>query len=120
MISQILDKLNEGGPFFMYPMMIMLFVVIALFIIAVVKKNDYDQTIEYLKSLGWLTAAWGLLGHTIGLIMGFDAVSAAQDISPSILASGLKVALLTPLSGTIVFIVARIEIIVLLFLKRRT
>jgi len=119
-MSQIISKLNDGGPLFMYPMVIVLFVVIALFIIAMIKKDNYEQTIEYLKSLGWLTAAWGLLGHTIGMIMGFDAVSAAQEIAPSIIAGGLKVALLTPLLGTIVFIVARIEIIILLVLKKNT
>jgi cytochrome c oxidase assembly factor CtaG len=119
-MSQIFDKLYEGGPFFMYPMVVVLFIVIALFIYAIIKKDKFDQIIEYLKSLGWLTAAWGLLGHTIGLIMGFDAVAAAQDIAPEILAAGLKVALLTPLLGTIVFIVARLEIIVLLLLKKKS
>jgi len=118
-MSQILDKLYEGGPFFMYPMVAVLFIVIGLFIYAIIKKDKYEQSIEYLKSLGWLTAAWGLLGHTIGLIMGFDAIATAQDIAPSILAGGLKVALLTPLMGAIVFIVARIEIIVLLILKKK-
>ena len=120
MMSQIFDKLYDGGPFFMYPMVVVLFIVIALFIYAIIKKDRYDQTIEYLKSLGWLTAAWGLLGHTIGLIMGFDAVEAAQDFAPSIIAGELKVALLTPLLGTIVFIVARLEIIILLILKKNT
>lgn len=103
----------------MYPMVIVLFVVITLFVVALVKKDSYENTIEYLKSLGWLTAAWALLGHTIGLITGFDAISEAQDIAPSILAAGLKIALLTILMGSIVFIVARICIIVLLILKRK-
>jgi hypothetical protein len=103
----------------MYPMVIVLFVVIAFFVVALVKKDNYESTIEYLKSLGWLTAAWALLGHTIGLITGFDAIAKAQDIAPGILAAGLKIALLTILMGSIVFIVARICIIVLLILKKK-
>lgn len=103
----------------MYPMAIMLFVILAIFIIALVRKDNYDETIEYLKSFGWLTAAWALLGHTIGLITGFDAIASAQDISPLILAGGLKIALLTLVMGSIVFFVARICIIVLLVLKKK-
>ncbi len=118
-MSAILSKLNDGGPFFMYPMVIMLFVILAFFIIALIRKNNYDDTIEYIKSFGWLTAAWGMLGHTIGLITGFDAIEAAREIAPRILAEGLKIALLTILLGTIVFIVARICIIVLLILKKK-
>lgn len=104
----------------MYPMVIMLFVILAFFIIALIKKDNYDGTIEYLKSFGWLTAAWGLLGHSIGLITGFDAIAVAQDIAPHILAGGLKIALLTILLGTIVFFVARICIIVLLIIKKKS
>ncbi len=118
-MSQIISKLNDGGAFFMYPMVLVLFIVIALFVVALVKKDSYESTIEYLKSLGWLTAAWALLGHTIGLITGFDAISAAQDIAPGILAGGLKIALLTLVMGSIVFFVARICIIVLLVLKKK-
>ena len=118
-MSKIIIKLNEGGPLFMYPMAIMFFVILGFLIYAIIKKDNYDKTIEYLKSFGWLTAAWGLLGHSIGLITGFDAVSTAQDISPEILAEGLKIALLTPLAGAMVFIAARISIIILLILRKK-
>jgi biopolymer transport protein ExbB len=38
----------------------------------------------------------GFLGTVIGMVQAFDAIEAAGDISPTIVAGGIKVALLTP------------------------
>ena len=54
----------------------------------------------------------------IGLITAFDAIEAAGDISPSMLAGGLKIAILSPLFGMVVFLIARIGIIILNLLKK--
>jgi len=44
----------------------------------------------------------GFMGTVIGMIGAFDAIEAAGDISPSLVAGGIKVALLTTVFGLIV------------------
>ena len=50
----------------------------------------------------------GFLGTVIGMIQAFDNIAAAGDISPTIVASGIKVALLTTVFGLIVAIILQI------------
>jgi biopolymer transport protein ExbB len=53
------------------------------------------------KGLSWITLliaivpSVGFLGTVVGLVMAFDAIEKAGDISPTIVAGGMKVALLT-------------------------
>ena len=44
----------------------------------------------------------GFMGTVIGMIGAFDAIEAAGDISPQIVANGIKIALLTTVAGLIV------------------
>ena len=79
------------------------------------------------KGLSWislfiaLAPMLGFMGTVIGMIGAFDAIEAAGDISPSLVAGGIKVALLTTVFGLIVamilqifynYIVAKIDSIV--------
>ena len=50
----------------------------------------------------------GFMGTVIGMIQAFDDIAAAGDISPTIVASGIKVALLTTVFGLIVAIILQI------------
>jgi biopolymer transport protein ExbB len=50
----------------------------------------------------------GFLGTVIGMVQAFDAIEAAGDISPTIVAGGIKVALLTTVFGLIVAIILQI------------
>ena len=50
----------------------------------------------------------GFLGTVIGMIGAFDAIQAAGDISPNIVAGGIKVALLTTVAGLIVAVILQI------------
>ncbi len=50
----------------------------------------------------------GFMGTVIGMIQAFDDIAAAGDISPQIVASGIKVALLTTVFGLIVAIILQI------------
>lgn len=111
--------LNDGGPFFTYIILLLLLSIVILFVYTYLKKNQSsDKTIDLLKSLGWFVFVWGLLGSNIGLISAFDRVQAAGDIAPSVLAGGLKMALINPLMGFITFLIARIGIIILIATKK--
>jgi biopolymer transport protein ExbB len=48
------------------------------------------------------------MGKVIGMIGAFDAIEAAGDISPSLVAGGIKVALLTTVFGLIVAIILQV------------
>jgi len=66
------------------------------------------------KGLSWislfiaLAPMLGFMGTVIGMIGAFDAIEAAGDISPSLVAGGIKVALLTTVFGLIVAIILQI------------
>ena len=73
------------------------------------------------KKMMRLTAEAGLLGLVIGffasilgLIQAFDAVEGiGGEISPALLAGGIKVSFLTIVFGTFTFIVSRIGLLIL-------
>mgnify|MGYP001396107869 FL=1 len=50
----------------------------------------------------------GFMGTVIGMIGAFDAIEAAGDISPSLVAGGIKVALLTTVGGLIVAVILQV------------
>ena len=64
------------------------------------------------KNMGWLTAIiaiapmMGFTGTVAGMIFAFDAIAAANDISPAVVAVGISQALLTTAFGLIVAIPA--------------
>jgi len=66
------------------------------------------------KGLVWislfisLAPMLGFMGTVIGMIGAFDAIEAAGDISPSLVAGGIKVALLTTVGGLIVAIILQL------------
>ena len=66
------------------------------------------------KGLGWISLfiaiapSLGFLGTVIGMIQAFDAIQAAGDISPNVVAGGMKVALITTVGGLIVAMILQI------------
>ena len=50
----------------------------------------------------------GFMGTVIGMIGAFDAIAQANDISPSVVAVGIKVALLTTVFGLVVAIILQV------------
>lgn len=66
------------------------------------------------KGLSWislfiaLAPMLGFMGTVIGMIGAFDAIAAENNISPGVVAGGIKVALITTVSGLIVAIILQI------------
>jgi len=66
------------------------------------------------KGLSWialfiaLAPMLGFMGTVIGMISAFDAIEVAGDISPSLVANGIKIALITTVTGLIVAIILQI------------
>lgn len=116
-MTSIFEKLNDGGPFFTYPILILLIVLIALFVQGLLNRDANVKTIALMKSFSWFTIVWGFLGRTFGLIVAFDNIAAAGELTPHLMAEGLKMAILNPLMGFMVFLIARIGIIILISLN---
>ena len=117
-MSQFLDRLNEGGPFFMYPLLIMLILVLILIVKGFLKKEYMAKTISLISSITLFAVVWGFTGQIIGLITAFDTIEAVGDISPPVLAAGLKVGFLVPLFGMFIFLVGRLGIIILTWMQK--
>ena len=66
------------------------------------------------KNCSWVTLfiamapSLGFLGTVIGMVMAFDDIQKAGDISPTVVAGGMKVALITTIFGIIVALVLQI------------
>ena len=112
-MQSILGKFNDGGPIFTYTIFILLLVIIAFFIRGLIKNNT-QKNIDLIASISWFAVAWGFLGRTFGLIKAFDMVAAQGELTPRLLADGLKMALVDPLFGLFVFLIARVFIIILI------
>ena len=72
------------------------------------------QTANLEKGCTWITLfiavapSLGFLGTVIGMVMAFDKIQSAGDISTSIVAEGMKVALITTIFGIIVAVVLQL------------
>ncbi|MFC2080995.1 MotA/TolQ/ExbB proton channel family protein [Bacteroidota bacterium] len=66
------------------------------------------------KNLSWIqlfisiAPMLGFMGTVIGMIAAFDSIQLAGDVSPQLVASGIKVALITTVSGLVVAIILQI------------
>ncbi|HCW75652.1 MAG TPA: flagellar motor protein MotA [Candidatus Marinimicrobia bacterium] len=66
------------------------------------------------KNMVWLTTAvtiapmLGFTGTVSGMVGAFDAIAAANDISPAVVASGISEALLTTLFGLVVAMIVQV------------
>lgn len=72
------------------------------------------QTGQMESGLSWiglfiaLSPMLGFMGTVVGMINAFDAIQAAGDISPTLVAGGIKVALLTTLMGLIAAVILQL------------
>ena len=72
------------------------------------------QTGQMESGLPWiglfiaLSPMLGFMGTVVGMIDAFDAIQAAGDISPTLVAGGIKVALLTTLLGLIAAVILQL------------
>jgi biopolymer transport protein ExbB len=66
------------------------------------------------KGRSWITLfiamapSLGFIGTVVGMVMAFDDIQQAGDISPTVVAGGMKVALITTIFGLIVALVLQV------------
>lgn len=84
---------------------------IAMFL-GIVMHFRGGKSLSYVREFGLLALALGILGQLIGLFEAFKAIEIMGDVSPTLLAAGLKVSSVTTLYGFFGFIISRIYLII--------
>ena len=112
-MKSIIGKFIDGGPIFTVVIFICFILVLALIVAAFIRKDSREKFMSLMKHIGWFAVAWGFMGRTFGLIHAFDLVEASGELTPRLLADGLKMALVDPLFGIFVFVIVRIGLIAL-------
>ena len=73
-----------------------------------VQMGLLEKNVSWLSLFIALAPMLGFMGTVIGMISAFDSIEAAGDISPAVVAGGIKVALLTTVFGLVVAIILQI------------
>ena len=108
------DWFVMGGSLFMSILTILLVIIVAVAVYFAVTiasgkatgKENFRHQLKYVKSIGLFTMIIGILGQLIGLFSAFTAIEAANDISPGIMAGGLKISLITTLTGIVIYLIS--------------
>jgi biopolymer transport protein ExbB/TolQ len=103
-----------GGSLFMSILTILLVIIVAVSVYFAITiaggkargKENFRHQLKYVKSIGLFTMIVGILGQLIGLFSAFTAIEAANDISPGIMAGGLKISLITTLTGIVIYLIS--------------
>ncbi len=120
--TTLFNRFLEGGALFMSLILICLltstfFTVKSLMNL---KKNIEisKKMIKHINDSGSLGLGLGVMGSFIGLITAFDAIEATGGAEPSILAGGLKVALLSTLFGLFTYSISKLSVLVLRIIQK--
>ena len=116
------DRFLEGGALFMSLILICLLMSIFFTVKSILKINTDKETskkiLKHISDSGTLGLALGVMGAFLGLVSAFDVLEASGAAEPSIIAGGLKVALLSPLFGLFTFSVSKLAILILRIIQK--
>jgi biopolymer transport protein ExbB len=70
-----------------------------------VQIGNMEKGCSWIRLFIAVAPSLGFLGTVIGMVMAFDRIQTAGDISPTIVAEGMKVALITTIFGIIVAVI---------------
>ena len=79
-----------------------------------VEASKMEQNLSWISLFIAIAPSLGFLGTVIGMIQAFDAIMVAGDMSPAVVAGGMKVALITTVGGLIVAVILQIFFIYIL------
>jgi len=73
-----------------------------------VQTANLENGCSWIKFFIAAAPSLGFLGTVIGMVMSFDQIEAAADINPTIVAGGMKVALITTIFGIVVALILQL------------
>ncbi|MEE4284546.1 MAG: MotA/TolQ/ExbB proton channel family protein, partial [Mariniphaga sp.] len=75
--------------------------------IRILMKKDYSgRGLNFILMFGSLSFILGLLAQAIGMFQAFEVIQRVGDISPALVAGGLRVSMIAPLYGVAYFILS--------------
>jgi hypothetical protein len=103
-----------GGPLFMGILTVLLVILLAVTVYYVLLigsgkaagKVNFPHRLGYIKGIGLFIFITGILGQLVGLVEAFKIIEEVGDISPSIMAGGLKVSMITTLYGMLIYLIS--------------
>ena len=120
--TTLFNRFMEGGALFMSLVLICLLISIYFTVksLLTIKTNIEisKKMLKHISDSGTLGLALGIMGLFLGLIAAFDVLEATGGAAPSIIAGGLKVALLSPLFGLFTFSVSKLAILILRIIQK--
>tara|TARA_B110000483_G_scaffold235276_1_gene306590 strand:- start:841 stop:1257 length:417 start_codon:yes stop_codon:yes gene_type:complete len=121
--TTLFNRFMDGGALFMSLILICLLISIYFTVKSILKtKSNIEDSKKMLKHIGdsgTLGLALGIMGFLLGLIAAFDAIEGGQvEVSTVVIASGLKISLLSPLFGLFTYSVSKIAILVLRIIQK--
>ncbi len=110
------DLFYAGGPLFMGILTLLLLTILAMAgyrIIQIGRDQVGHETVfryqlTYIKSIGLFSLVFGILAQLMGLYQAFSAIEQVGDVSPAILAGGLKVSMISTIYGLVIFLLSYI------------
>ena len=73
-----------------------------------IQMAQLESGLSWLSLFISLSPSLGFLGTVVGMVMAFDAIAVAGDMSPAIVAGGMKVALLTTIFGLVAAMILQV------------
>ncbi len=73
-----------------------------------VEESKMENGLSWISLFIAIAPSLGFLGTVIGMVNAFDAIQKAGDISPNVVAGGMKVALITTIGGLIVAMILQV------------
>jgi biopolymer transport protein ExbB len=73
-----------------------------------VQMGQLEKNVSWISLFIAIAPMLGFMGTVIGMIDAFDKIQAAGDMNPSLVAGGIKIALLTTVFGLIVAIILQV------------
>ena len=105
---------HMGGPLFMgilTTLFLLMLVYSVISLIAILNSKDGDilkvrSRLAHIKAIGLFSAITGIFGQLIGLYEAFSMIEKAMDISPAIIIGGIKISMITPLYGIVIYLIS--------------
>ena len=120
--TQLGNRIQEGGTFPMTLILIcfglMLFLIVRAVMQLKATQPKFKKAISLVNQIALLAFVIGIFNQLIGLIQVFDAFEAVGDISPSLLAGGLKLTFLPGIFGGFTFILGRLATFILTWIRK--
>ncbi len=73
-----------------------------------VQQSQMESGLVWIGLFISLSPMLGFMGTVVGMVDAFDSIQAAGDVSPTLVAGGIKVALLTTLAGLIAAVILQL------------